>query len=613
MCGIAGIISFDYQPEKKILSAMLSKIKYRGPDQTGSFVAKAAAIGIQRLSIIDLATGRQPIENEDGSIVVVFNGEIYNFQDLTRELKEKGHIFKTKSDTEVLVHLYEQYGPSMAKKLNGMFAFAVWDKGKEQLFLARDPVGIKPLYYYHKGKTLIFGSEIKSILAHPLVKKRINPDALNAYSYSGYIGGESSIFLDINKLLPGQALIFNKKGKKKINFYEIPNRVSSASLEDILKKSIISQSVADVPLGVLLSGGIDSSLVAYYLTKAAGKKIHSFSIGFEEKSFDETKFAKIVSLRLNTNHHQEIFKASDVIDSFDEILKKMDEPLADPSLFPAYKLCRLTKKYVKVALSGDGGDELFGGYPTYQGHMLASKVKGLLPASLVKVAVKFLGLIGSSYENYPKTEIIKNFLGGLNKPDLERHLAWMSLGTSSDLLNKDILTKDINYSKSKYQSQLEEKISKREDNIKFQLLDFYTYLADDLLVKTDRASMFNSLEVRVPLLDLSVLEFAFNTKNKHVSFFETKKILRALAKEKFPKEITDRKKKGFGIPLARWINGDLASFIYGKLENKRLYDFFDKKAVYNLWENHKKGRQNNAKTIWMLAIFSGWLNYWYKN
>ncbi|OGE36809.1 asparagine synthase (glutamine-hydrolyzing) [Candidatus Daviesbacteria bacterium RIFCSPLOWO2_01_FULL_39_12] len=606
MCGIAGIISFDSQIQKDSLGLMLSQIQHRGPDQKGMYIDRHIAMGIRRLSIIDLSTGNQPIENEDGSVTVVFNGEIYNYQDLSEQLKKKGHKFKTKSDTEVLVHLYEEYGSKMSKYLNGMFAFAIWDKVKQSLFLSRDPAGIKPLYFYQIGKTLIFASEIKSLLSNPKVKKDVDPNALKLYSFLGYIPGKLSIFKNIRKLLPGHSLIYSKNGKNITNFFTIEsNKFSSAGdIDYILEKAVTSQAVADVPLGVLLSGGIDSSLVAYYLTKGSSKRINSFSIAFAEKSFDESYYARVVSSFLHTKHHEEVFKSEDVINLFPKILQKMDEPFADPSLFPTYKLCQLTKKYVKVALSGDGGDELFGGYPTYQGHLLAGKLKRLLPRNIAGVAIKLINSFGVSFENYPKSETLKRFLQGLHKNDLERHFEWMSLGGSSKLLGMN----------SNLLRLLGGEISKITTDIptKFQLLDFYTYLMDDLLVKVDRASMFNSLEVRVPLLDLTVLDYAFKVGNKHVSLLETKKVLRSLAREKLPEEIANRKKKGFGIPLSKWLFDGLSDFCLDFLQNKKLYDFFDQETVLDLWENHQSGRENNAKTIWMLVMFSGWLNKWYK-
>lgn len=605
MCGIAGITDFGKEPDKKIVSRMLGSISYRGPDQKGLYIRGNICMGIQRLSIIDLKTGSQPIENENGSVAVVFNGEIYNYGELTEDLKKRGHIFKTKSDTEVLVHLYEVYGENMTAKLNGMFAFAIWDKRKKLFFAGRDPAGIKPFYFFNQKGILVFASEIKAVLLHPLVKREINPQALQTYSRMGYVAGNLSIFKNINKLLPGCSLSFDKNGLKITRYHSVVSKENTDDIDQILEKAVMSQTMADVPLGVMLSGGIDSSLITYYLTKNIGRRINSFSIAFDEKTFDESEYALAVSKHFGTKHHQEKFTARDVKDLFPVILNKLDEPLADPSLLPTYKLCNFTRKYVKVALSGDGGDELFGGYPTYQGHLLSQKMS-FFPKALSEQAAKFLHLFKASDGNYPKTEVLARFLEGLHKEDLARHFYWMSLGEKK-LLRKEFLQKS-----SEPEQELRERLKefKGTGSLRFQLIDFYSYLTDDLLVKTDRASMYNSLEVRVPFLDLNVISSAFSSK-KHLDFFRTKKMLRKLLRKHLPPQIVERKKKGFGLPISKWLAGDLGSFAFDYLHNKKLYDFFDREKVMKLWELHQSRRQNCAKALWMLTVFSGWLNLWY--
>jgi len=615
MCGIAGIVNFDKPVEKKRLSKMLSQINHRGPDQRGVYNKAHVSMGIQRLSIVDVITGNQPIENEDGSVAVVFNGEIYNYRQLTENLIKKGHTFKTKSDTEVLVHLYEVYGEGMSKFLNGMFSFAIWDMKKKLIFISRDPVGIKPLYYLKRGNELVFGSELKSIIAHESLKREINIDALRAYSLFGYIPSNISIFKNIYKLSPGSNLIFSKKRKKIVNYFSInsKNFSNDKNIDGILEEAVISQSMADVPLGVLLSGGVDSSLISYYLTRKLGKSIKSFSIGFEEKSFDESSHAELVAKILKTDHYQENFTAKDVYRLFPTIIEKMDEPLADPSLFPTFKLSALARKHVKVVLSGDGGDELFGGYPTYQGHLVAEKFSKLFPQFLIGPALWLADMYSFSFDNYPFAETAKRFLKGVNRKGIQRHLAWMSLCGFENLLSKEFSRSQ--FFDDKLFENFEKKIAKitKKTPMKYQLLDFYTYLTDNLLVKVDRASMFNSLEVRVPFLDIKVIQYAFNSQLESVNLFETKKILRGLLKKHFPLSIVDRKKKGFGIPLSKWIYGDLKNLVYEHLENEDLYNYFDKDKVEKLRDDHMKKRRNNSKALWMLTIFSGWLNKWYSN
>lgn len=613
MCGIAGIVNFKKQPQNSEVSKMINQISHRGPDQKGIYVDRNVGLGIQRLSIIDLKSGDQPIHNEDKAITVVFNGEIYNFLELKDLLEKKGHTFKTKSDTEVLVHLYESFGTDMSKLLRGMFAFAIWDRNKDLILISRDHVGIKPLYFWRDGKVMFFGSELKSILAAPLIRKEINIEAFKAYTQLGYIPGNLSIFKNIHKLLPGHSLIFSKDGLKIDKFYEmIPSKKAlTKSIDNYLEDSVISHSISDVPLGVLLSGGIDSSLVTYYLTKNIRNRINTFSINFKEKSFDESKFANIVSKRLNTKHHQESFSSKDVINLFPTISQKLDEPLADPSLFPTFKVCALARKYVKVVLSGDGGDELFGGYPTYSGHLLAKQVKRIFPKNLSNLAIKILNLFPTVFENYPKTEVGKEFIKGLHLTPFKRHLLWMSLKNyNSNLLNKDLFGTYKKVDTDLFKA-LQKNIEEKHNNLvtQMQLFDFETYLKDDLLVKVDRASMYNSLEVRVPFLNVELIEKAFST-DSQVGFFNTKKILRDLIKEKFPPEIFRRGKKGFGIPLSKWIAGDLEDLVNDHLENKKLYDYFNRRVVEKLWDDHKKRKQDNSKLIWMVMIFSGFLNEW---
>lgn len=599
MCGITGFVNFSIQPDKKNLERSLKEIIHRGPDSSGYYIDKHVALGIRRLSIIDLKTGDQPISNEDNTVTVVFNGEIYNFQQLEDDLLKKGHHFKTKTDTEVLVHLYEDDGEQMLNKLNGMFAFAIWDKKKEKLFVARDHVGIKPLYFYQKGDLLIFGSEVKTILKHPQIKKAINSHSLALYSYFGYIPGDESIFKGVDKLPPGNYLTFSRKGLSIKKYFAI-KKTENDDLAELFADAIKRQSIADVPLGVFLSGGLDSTLVTYYLTKVSSK-VKTFSISFSEKSFDEGQFAAIVARQLGTDHREGSFSVKDVISDFNEISQKLDEPFADPSLFPTYKLSKFTRKYVKVALSGDGGDELFGGYPTYQGQLLAQKLH-LIPNGLLTLSANVLNLLPRSYENYPKSEVWNSLLKGVPKKVIERHLFWMSIAPLGQKPFFD-LKKVPWYSKMVRQSL-------NGDVVKTtQLLDFKTYLPDDLLVKVDRASMFNSLEVRVPFLDSRIINFAFS-KERHVDFFQTKKLLRNLLKNKMPQSIVNRKKKGFGIPLSRWVLEDLSKLVREKLENRQLYNYFDKKQVDKLVSEHKRGKQNNAKIIWMLVMFSGWLENW---
>ena len=606
MCGIAGYADFSSKTNPEILRLMTDGIIYRGPDSQGEYFSKdkIAALGVRRLSIIDLVTGDQPISNEDGTITVVYNGEIYNYRGLRKNLIKKGHKFKTKSDTETLVHLYEEYGENMTKYLNGMFTFAIWDEKKQKLFIARDRAGIKPLYYFNKGKLLVFGSEVKTLLMYPSFDKKIDLEVLNLYCYFGYIPSNHSIFSNVYKLPPGHTLTMTNSGVKVKKYFEIStNKHSDKSLDNLLDDAVVSQLHADVPVGIFLSGGLDSSLLSYYVTKS-NKKIKSFSISFEEESFDESKYARAVAHKLGTQHYDESFRAKDVFDLFGEITEKLDEPFADASFFPTYKVSRLARKHVKVVLSGDGGDELFGGYPTYQAQMIAETLK-YFPKKLIDSGLFLLNFLPTSFENYPKKTLAKIFATSIKMEPYERQIYMMR----TFFLGETILRKKPNLNKLKGAMPEISKVG--SITLKAQIIDFYTYLRDDFLFKTDRASMYNSLEVRVPYLDNHLIDFAFSSGKKHVNLFQTKILLRKLAMEKLKlPEIANRPKKGFGIPTAKWLRGELKDFGYSMLQNNKLEDYVDKKKIKMLWQEHQQMQRNNGGTLWMLIMLSGWLDNW---
>lgn len=612
MCGITGIVDFKKaQIPKKILSGMNGQIVHRGPDSDGFYYSDHVGLAARRLSIIDLVTGDQPIFNEDKSVAIVFNGEIYNYQSLHQELVKKGHKFKTKSDTETLVHAYEEYGYQMLSRLNGMFAFAIWDKKKSKLFVARDHAGIKPLYYYENGSQLIFGSETKTILAYPGVPREINPTSFDLYSFFGYIPASQSIFSGIHKLEAGHYLVFDSTGLQITKYYDLESLSSpdSSDLDTLFDNSLRLQSIADVPLGVLLSGGLDSSLIAYYLTRQK-HNVKSFSISFSETSFDESTYARQVSKQLGTTHYEENFSPKAMLDIFSDVTQKMDEPLADPSLFPTYAVSKLARKHVKVALSGDGGDELFAGYPTYQGHFLANLIP-TLPNRMVVPLVTALKQFNSSTQIYPTLEVLLNGMSGLDKHPIERHLSWMS--------NQSIGLTKLAKSPSLMQLPFDPKQWLRS----ILKLDFQTYLEGDLLVKSDRASMFNSLELRVPFLDLEIIKYAYTTNIPHADFFTTKKQLRALLAQKLPSQILDRgstfmglklfRKKGFGIPLYKWMTTDLRPLVEENLHNPDLEDLFDMHQVEDLWQKTLSRLGNHSKLIWMVVMFSAWHKNWLRS
>lgn len=606
MCGIVGYVDYSSKTQKKVLRVMREEISHRGPDSSGEFISNGnlAGLGIRRLSIVDLKSGDQPIANEDGSITVVYNGEIYNYVEIRNRLLKKGHKFKTRSDTEVLVHLYEDYGEKMTKFLNGMFAFAIWDDKAKKLFIARDRSGIKPLYYFRNGDLLVFGSEIKTTLKHPRFKVKIDPRSLDMYCYFGYLPADKSMLVDLHKLLPGHTLTFSKSGLKIDKYFEV--RIDSSppkvTLDRLLDEAVKKQLQADVPVGVFLSGGLDSSLIAYYAGKHK-EKIKSFSIAFGEKSFDESKYAKLVAKRLGTEHYEENFSVNDVYDLYDQITDKLDEPLADPSLFPTYKLSKWASGHVKVALSGDGGDELFGGYPTYQGQIISNILK-YTPQILLNFGVDFLGLLPQSDKNYPKSLLAKILLKSSKMEPVERQLYMMR----TFFLGDDLVRNKPGMNFVRDSIPIKESMS---ITTKAQIVDFYTYLRDAFLVKTDRASMFNSLEVRVPFLDNSIIEYAFNSNHKHVNLLRTKILLRKLAEKKLAlPEITNRPKKGFGIPVSKWLKNELKNFAYDVLTYNKLEEHVGKDTLQKVWNDHQNGKSNNGGALWMLMMLSGWLKKW---
>lgn len=611
MCGIAGFV--DNSPNKqKIVRSMIDSITYRGPDSYGTYAPKdgGIALGIRRLSVIDLRTGDQPISNEDGSITVVFNGEIYNYAELRSELVQRGHKFKTGTDTEVLVHLYEEYGQDMPNKLNGMFAFAIWDKSKKTLFLSRDRVGIKPLYYYLNGDVFVFGSELKAILKHPNVKRQVNELALGLYWYLGYIPGEWSVFKNIRKLLPGHSLIYTK-GKSKIKNYfqlQLKDSYRDVDLDILIENSVKMQLHADVPVGVFLSGGLDSSLIAHYVSKF--KKLKSFSISFDDKRFDESKHAKYVADILGTDHYDERFVASDVPTIFKKVSEKLDEPLSDASLLPTFKVSELARKHVTVALSGDGGDELFGGYPTYQAHIgtkyidyLPNNILEILSSLVMHAPTQLFNLIPTSFKDYPKKELAEIVLSGAKLPNPQRHFYWMR----SFFLGKTIIFPNPDDSYLREMSP--EPDSQLSTDTIGRYIDFHTYLRDDFLVKSDRASMYNSLEVRVPFLDNDVIDYAFTKGVKHVTLSDTKIQLRKLLSDKLP-EIARRPKKGFGIPLGSWMKDELRDFTLSQLNNDKLYNYIEKSKIDSMASDHMSGKIDRSGALWQIIVFGGWLDNW---
>ncbi len=609
MCGICGIL--NKKEEKinfEILKKMNETLKRRGPDDEGFYIEDNIGLAMRRLSIIDLEGGKQPIFNEDKSICVIFNGEIYNFVELREELIKKGHFFKTKSDTEVIVHLYEEKGENFPEYLNGMFAIALWDKRKKKLILTRDIAGEKPLYYGDFNDFFIFASELKAILANPLIKREIDLKVLNLYFTLEYVPSPYSIIKNIKKLKPGHTLIYeNEKIKIKPYFKFEKKKIEKKDLLDYLDE-IISDSVkirlrSDVPLGIFLSGGIDSSTVTYYARKHSDL-VKTFNISFKEPSFDESRFAKKVAFYLKTEHFEEAFDENKMLEILPEVFDFLDEPFADASILPTYLLSKYTRNFVKVALGGDGGDELFGGYPTYFSHKIM-EIYNFFPFYL-KIFFSFIGKnLPVSYSNFSFDFVVKRFLEGEGFNIWKRHLVWMGAFSEEEKrkLFKDFLYPDSFFNLEEF---VENTVSFYPKNLNDLLkFDFKTYLSEDVLFKVDRASMAASLEVRAPFLDRRIIEFAFSiNSDKKLKYFKTKVILKKLMKNKLPPEIIKRGKKGFGIPVAKWIKGPLKGEFMDIIEEED--EILNKKFVKKLFDEHIKGKKDNRKKLWTIYVFLKW-------
>lgn len=625
MCGITGWANLDARTPpveggKDLLRSMCDRLVHRGPDDEGLLVSPGVALGMRRLAIIDLVTGEQPAFNEDQSIAVVLNGEIYNYRELRADLEARGHSFRSASDTEVLPHLYEEYGQEMVKHLNGMFAFALWDQKLRRLFIARDRFGEKPLYWGVFDETFVFASEPKALLAHPAVYPSLNQQALRYYLSFDYIPAPHSIYEGVNKL-PAAHTLTLENGEVRIERYwrlsyrkqhPVPSEAEAAAqLRDLMADSVRLRLVSDVPLGVLLSGGVDSSTVAALAVQSSSDPVKTFSISFAESSFDESLYARGVAKALGTDHHEERLSANLAANLVSEIGSWLDEPFSDPSLVPTYLLSRFTRKHVTVALGGDGGDELFAGYPMYRGHFWAeiyNRVPRLVREGVVEPLV---GLLPKKTKNLSFDYKASRFVLGARYDAVARHHVWFGSFTPEEqylLLTPDVIdgTDGDIYASARAMMADSDAGPLVEQ---MQNLDTQLYLAEDILTKVDRASMAVSLEVRAPFLDHRVAEFAaslpLNYKLRHG---KTKYILKKAVAELVPPFVTRRSKKGFGVPVAEWLKGKLRPLARDLLAPERIRraGFFNSDYVTRLQDDHERGVANNRKLLWTLLMFELW-------
>jgi asparagine synthase (glutamine-hydrolysing) len=621
MCGIAGFISRDEHtgmPESAlVLERMCRVITHRGPDDHGAFFKGPVALGMRRLSIIDLSGGRQPITGCNRQVTIVFNGEIYNYRDLQRDLIARGHNFKTDSDTEVIVHAYEEYGSDCVQQLRGMFAFAIWNEASRELFIARDRVGKKPLYYtITKEGSFIFGSELKSLREHPEFAGELNFKALDAYLTFGYVPDPLTIYRDVHKLSPGHYLTFKDSQISVEQYWDFPYEQEQegafqkesdclVQLRALLDEAVRIRLVSDVPLGAFLSGGIDSSTIVGLMARHADHPVKTFSIGFHEDSYNELKYARIAAKRFGTDHH-EFIVTPEICQIIDELVWHFDEPFADSSAIPTYMVSKLAREFVTVVLSGDGGDELFGGYTRYA---LDRKRSGFarLPRALR------LGVMQPASRKLPHGAWGRNYLHHISSEPLDRYIEDISVFTR---LNKPFLyTQDFARQLDRdaagehfRQHALKSRSTDPLDPLLY--LDSKTYLPGDILTKVDRMTMAVSLEARAPLLDHKLVEFVCNRIPARMKMkkLETKHILKAAVSGLVPPEILNRPKQGFGVPIERWINEQLRDRVRGTLTEPRAEQrgLIDKHYVKLLLNEHERGRRDHATELWALFVLELW-------
>lgn len=616
MCGITGFYSRSGSGDnEQLIRSMTGTLVHRGPDDEGSYVQRGIALGFRRLSIIDLATGHQPMSNEDATVWTVFNGEIYNFRELREELLKKGHRFATASDTEVIVHLYEDEGEYLFRRLDGMFAAAIWDARQQKLTLGRDPMGKKPLHYALTSDGIVFGSEIKALLKHPQVSREIDPVSLSTYIQAEWIPAPDSIYTQIKKLPPAACLVYENGRSSITPYWHMPYEAEKLAISEfeaiqnvrsLLQNAVTKRLISDVPLGVFLSGGIDSSSVAAMMARSGGA-VKSFSIGFDDPQYDESPYARAVARHLGTDHYEHRFNEQTLLDSIEDAVGINDEPFADPSIVPTWILSRFTRQQVTVALGGDGGDELFAGYPTYRAHRL-HRWYNLLPPparSLLSHAVAHMP-VGTGY--FSVDFKARRFLRGAGYELPERHSRWMSAFLPEEL---SALLKQHRHEQGRLVAAYHEVVKNGfADPAELPLyLDARHYLADDVLVKVDRASMAVSLEVRAPLLDKELIEFVcrlpYNMKlNGSTGKYLLKKAMTGI----LPDTILHRKKQGFALPLSRWFRKELAPLTARYFDPHRLSaeGYFDPQEVVRLCKEHECGKADHRKALWTLLAFQIW-------
>ncbi len=630
MCGINGIINKTSCSENEITTAltkMNNLIIHRGPDEDGFIVTKqdkfSLGMAMRRLSIIDLSTGKQPIYSDDKKIIIVFNGEIYNYRELKLKLEASGTTFKTNSDTEVILKLYEKHGVESFKWLDGMYGFSIYDEPKNKLYIARDFFGEKPLYYTNNNKQFLWASELKSIVDVLDIKPEISKKGLNLFLRLTYIPAPYSIYENILKLEANHYIEYDLK----INSYKI-NKISQEILpkeetvnfeeakkkvKDLVYESVESRSIADVPLGTFLSGGVDSSIVSLCLSQSANKKIETFSIGFKEAKKDETDKSQLVAKMINSNHHEFKIGEDDLKDNIHEILLNFDEPFSDTAALPTYFVSKKTKKYVKVALTGDGGDEVFGGYNKYYVGKMNTRYTNIVPKSFHKLFLNSSKyLLATKSDNRGKRFKVKKMLKAVSYQG-DHYWDIISLANTEKELSEILLPS--NYQESLF-SEYQDKLysNKAETLTEFRHVDKILSLEGGMLAKVDRTSMQNSLECRAPFLNKKLWDYT-NTlpENFLMNGWNKKHILKEAFKEQFPHEFLEKSKKGFGSPVGNWLKSSLKNELEGYIDEKLLKNqgLFNVPTITNLVKDHLESKRDNTFRVWAFYCFQKWYKYTY--
>lgn len=634
MCGICGVLCLDGASAvaESDLRRMVASQTHRGPDQAGFLNEPGIGFGFSRLAIIDLTSaGNQPMANEDGTVWLVFNGEIYNFHDIIPALERAGHRFRSRSDSEVIIHAYEEWGPACLERFNGMFAFALWDSQRQRVFIARDRLGVKPLYYWSDGHTFIFGSELKTVLAHPAVPRTLSYDALQAYLVYEYVPAPASIFTGIQKLPAGHYLQIELTGDAlgkhtpawtpqrywNVQFGQTSPRRSideyAEELRDLLAGAVARRLISDVPLGTFLSGGIDSSIIVALMRQVSNAQPKTFSIGFAEQTFNELPYAAIVARHFNTDHHVEILRpnAADLIHT---IATYLDEPFADASALPTYLVARSARQHVTVALSGDGGDELFAGYDWYRAQRFADQTVDRLPSALRSQLCHYAAHLPPDAQKKGWRNILRRMLTGANLPASLQHVRWQTFGSNPDLAN--LLVAPLSHQGGGADPAILDLFAASGSALGLdqqQYADIKRYLADDILFKVDRMSMAVSLEARGPFLDYTLVEFAARLPaDLRLHGLQGKHLLKYAMRDILPTPILQRRKLGFNFPYKNWLRHELRELLQDSLAPSRLrvQGIFQPLTVQKLIREHLAGTHDHAHRLWSLLMFQLWADHY---